>query len=106
VEEGWVLFHGDLTAAYGPWGTSFAANITSDATGVGNWTMDQFFVAIREGKSKGLKANRPLLPPMPWTEYRSLTDDDLAAIYMYLKSTAPVANVVPPPVPPAAATEG
>lgn len=106
VEQGWMLFNPDLTAAVGPWGMSFSANITSDETGIGNWTFEQFLVAIREGKSKGLRDNRDLLPPMPWTEYRLLTDEDLASIFAYLKSTPPVKNVVPPPVPPAAPAEG
>jgi hypothetical protein len=106
VEQGWVLFSPDLTACAGPWGVSFAANLTPDATGIGNWSLDQFMVAIRDGKSKGLKANRDLLPPMPWTEYRNLNDDDLAAIFSYLKSTKAVQNVGPPPVPPAAPAQG
>src|ERR1700754_3424700 len=36
--KSWVLFGGDLTSAVGPWGVSFAGNITSDPTGIGNWT--------------------------------------------------------------------
>ncbi|MCB0569092.1 MAG: diheme cytochrome c-553 [Phaeodactylibacter sp.] len=96
----WVLFAPDLTAAVGPWGTSFAANITSDGTGIGNWTEEQFFRAIREGKSKGLANSRSLLPPMPWPVYRNMSDDDLRAIFAYLKSTKPVHNIVPQPVPP------
>src|SRR3954466_5358406 len=31
----WVLFHPNLTAFVGPWGVSYAANITSDPTGIG-----------------------------------------------------------------------
>jgi cytochrome c553 len=102
LKNGWMLFGADLTAAVGPWGVSFAANITSDSTGIGNWTEAQFIKAIREGKSKGLDANRPLLPPMPWPQYRNLTDEDLRAIFAYLKSTKPVHNVVPEPKPLAA----
>ena len=96
----WMLFHPDLTAFVGPWGVSFAANLTSDASGIGNWTEEQFFRAIRQGKSKGLEGGRPLLPPMPWQQYRNATDDDLSAIFHYLKSTKPVENVVPAPIPP------
>src|SRR3569623_1766882 len=46
----WVLFAPDLTAAVGPWGMSFAANITSDATGIGTWSENQFITALRKGK--------------------------------------------------------
>lgn len=99
VKEGWLLFGGDLTTAVGPWGQSFAANLTSDATGIGNWKEEQFIKAIREGKYKGLDNTRPLLPPMPWFVYKNLTDDDLKSIFAFLKSTNPVKNVVPAPKP-------
>lgn len=96
----WTLFNDDLTAAVGPWGVSFAANLTSDPTGIGNWTETQFLKAIREGKFKGLDNSRPLLPPMPWPAYRNLSDEDLKAIFAYLKTTKAVRNIVPAPIPP------
>jgi len=95
IKNGLVVFAGDLTAAIGPWGTSFAANITSDDTGIGQWKEDQFKNALRHGKYKGLDSERMLLPPMPWQDFRNLTDADIDAIYNYLKSTKPVNNVVP-----------
>ncbi|MFZ2899861.1 MAG: c-type cytochrome [Saprospiraceae bacterium] len=95
LPEGWVLFTPDLTSAMGPWGVSFAANITSDASGIGAWSEEQFRKAIREGKFKGLDGTRPLLPPMPWFNFAKLTDEDIRAIYTYLKSTPPVRNVPP-----------
>jgi hypothetical protein len=98
--KGWMTFNQDLTSAAGPWGISFSANITSDSTGIGAWKEEQFIKAIRAGKSKGLEANRPLLPPMPWWNFRNLSDTDLRAIYAFLKTTKPVHNVVPQPVPP------
>jgi hypothetical protein len=99
VKEGWMLFGSDLTTAVGVWGQSYAANLTSDATGIGNWKEEQFIKAIREGKFKGLDNTRPLLPPMPWFVYKNLTDDDLKSIFAFLKSTKPVKNVVPEPKP-------
>lgn len=96
----WVLFGQDLTSAAGPWGVSFAANLTSDETGTGNWTEEQFFTAIRKGKYKGLEGSRNLLPPMPWEVYREMTDTDLKAIYEYLQTTKPVSNIVPAPIAP------
>ncbi len=99
VKKGWMLFGDDLTTAVGQWGQSFAANLTSDATGIGNWKEEQFIKAIREGKYKGLDNTRPLLMPMPWFVYRNLTDDDLKSIFAFLQATKPVNNVVPAPKP-------
>jgi hypothetical protein len=97
LTKGWALFGGELTVAVGPWGVSYAANISGDSTGIGAWTEEQFFRAMREGKYKGLENSRPLLPPMPWQNFAKLTDEDLSAIYHYLKSTKPVNNLVPAP---------
>lgn len=97
----WVLFNGQNTAFIGPWGVSFAANLTPDATGIGSWSLAQFTKAMRQGKAKGLDTNRPLLPPMPWPNYTHMTDDDMKAVFTYLKSLKPVANNVPAPMPPA-----
>lgn len=97
MKDGWILFGMDLTTAVGPWGQSYSANISSDATGIGNWTEEQFMRALREGKSKGLKEGRPLLPPMPWFVYKNLNDTDIKAIFAYLKTTKPVENRVPGP---------
>lgn len=85
----------DLTSWVGPWGISYAANITSDSTGIGNWTEEQFILCLREGKFKGLAGSRQLLPPMPWQDFKYAHDDELKAIFAYLKSTKPVKNVVP-----------
>jgi len=97
IKNGWALFGPDLTNAVGPWGASFAANISSDETGIGAWSEKQFMKAIREGKSKGLDGSRDLLPPMPWFVYKNLSDDDIRSIFAFLKSTKPVENIVPLP---------
>ena len=94
-KKGQVVFTPDLTAASGPWGISYAANITSDATGIGNWTGEQFKNTLRTGKFMGLKEERMMVPPMPWQDFRNLTDADIDAVFAYLKSTKPVKNVVP-----------
>jgi hypothetical protein len=93
--KNWILFNQMLTNYVGPWGISYSANLTPDSTGIGSWTEAQFFKAIREGKYKGLDNTRPLLPPMPWQEYRNATDADLKAVFAYLKSLKPIRNVVP-----------
>lgn len=88
------------TAWVGPWGISYAANLTPDSTGLGSWKADQFIYAIRHGTYMGLPGSRPLLPPMPWPTYRFMTDEELKAIFAYLQSLSPIHNVVPPAMPP------
>ena len=97
VMAGRVLLNEHFTAFAGPWGVSYAANLTPDATGIGNWSEEHFFRAMREGKYKGLPNGRDLLPPMPWHYFAKMTDEDLSAIFAYLKSLPPVQNVVPAP---------
>lgn len=99
LREGWALFNSDLTAGVGPWGISFAANITSDDSGIGTWSLEQFTRALTQGKAKGLEDGRPLLPPMPWFNYVAMKPEDIEAVFKFLKSTKPVRNVVPAPIP-------
>jgi len=97
--NGWgAITNNDLTAWVGPWGTSFAANLTPDASGLKSWTPETFIQALRTGKHAGV--GRAILPPMPWTAYAQMSDDDLRAMFAYFKSLPPVANTVPEPVPP------
>jgi hypothetical protein len=90
------------TAFSGPWGVSFAANLTPDEnTGLGIWTEEMFMKAVRTGRHMGV--SRQILPPMPWPNVGAMTDDDLKAVYAYLRSIQPVHNRVPDPLPPPAA---
>jgi hypothetical protein len=100
MKLGWVLFTGDLNASVGPWGISYAANLTPDQTGIGNWPVEDFMRAMKQGKFKGMEAGRDLLPPMPWQNFANLTDEDVKAIFVYLKTIPPVNNVVPAAVAP------
>lgn len=89
-----------LTAWTGPWGVSFAANLTPDKnTGLGNWTEDMFIKALRTGRHMGV--SRQILPPMPWQAFGQMTDADLKAVFAYLRTIPPVVNHVPDPIPPA-----
>ena len=97
----WVYFAGDLTAAVGPWGVSFTANLTPDnETGIGTWQPEMFIKAIKTGKHLGVVEGRPILPPMPWQALSHLPDEDLKAIFMYLKTLPAIKNNVPNPMPP------
>jgi len=100
LKEGFGMFYPDLTAAAGPWGVSFAGNLTPDQSGIGSWTEEQFKTAMTKGKFKGIEGSRTLLPPMPWYNFTELKDEDAKAIFAYLKSIKPVRNVVPAPIPP------
>jgi mono/diheme cytochrome c family protein len=90
-----------LTGWVGPWGTSYAANLTPDATGLKGWTAEIFIKTLRTGKHMG--DGRPILPPMPWEGIGHMTDKDLKDVFAYLQSLKPVANTVPVPQPPAGA---
>jgi hypothetical protein len=90
----------NFTAWAGPWGVSFAANLTPDeVTGIGSWDEESFVNAMRTGKHLG--AGRPILPPMPWFNLAEASDEELGAIFAYLKSLKPYENMVPAPIPPA-----
>ncbi|WP_028980363.1 c-type cytochrome [Sporocytophaga myxococcoides] len=91
----WAIFSEEGTASAGPWGVSYAANITSDPTGIGEWTQEQFNRAMKQGKYKGIEKARTLQPPMPWPSFAVLRDEDLKAIFTFLKSTKPIRNVPP-----------
>ena len=88
-----------LTVWAGPWGVSYAANLTPDKrTGLGAWTADQFIKTMRTGKHLGV--GRPLLPPMPMAAIAALTDADLRALFAWLRSIKAIENQVPQPSPP------
>jgi mono/diheme cytochrome c family protein len=87
-----------MTAFAGPWGTSFAANLTPDETGIARWTEQDFIQTARSGRHLG--RGRPILPPMPIQNLGQMTDDDLKAMFAYLKSIPAVKNEVPQALPP------
>ena len=97
---GWVwMGAASNTAFQGPWGISYAVNLTPDVeTGLGKWSEAQFVAALKTGKHVGV--SRPILPPMPWQALSTLTDADLKAIFAYLRTVPAVSNRVPEPTPP------
>jgi len=66
-------------------------NITPDKeTGImTTWTVDQFINRFRQKKVIAISE-------MPWDQFRNMKDDDLKAIYYYLKTLPPVKNVTGP----------
>lgn len=89
------------TAWSGPWGTSFTANLTPDKeTGLGSWTKEAFIQTLHTGRHLG--RGRPVLPPMPIPAYKNFSDEELGAIFTYLRTLPAMKNRVPDPLPPAA----
>ncbi|WP_235829742.1 cytochrome c [Frigidibacter oleivorans] len=82
--------------------TAYAPNLTP-AGAAAQWSDAELARAIREG----LRPDGSVIgPPMPFSLYRGLGDDDLASIVMFLRTLAPVENQTPPseysfPLPPA-----
>ena len=85
-------------AFHGPWGVSYAANITSDLeTGLGRWTDSEIVASIHGARRGGGR----VLPPMPVDYYVSgISPADLEALLAYLRSIPPIRNAVPGPEPP------
>jgi hypothetical protein len=82
------------TAFAGPWGVSYAINLTPDeVSGLGPWTEEMFVATLKTGLHWG--EGREILPPMPWKDYSHLTEDDLGAIWAYLHTVPAIRNTVP-----------
>lgn len=86
-EPQWLT--GDSLGFQGPWGTTYPANLRKLLQGmdVDTWL---------------LHARRPTRPPMPWFALRDMSDEDLAAIYAFVRSLGPSAREVPAFAPPGA----
>ncbi len=72
---------------HGPWGVSVAPNLTSHEDGLAGWSDEELAAMIVEGVRPG---GAPMLPPMPYPFLSRMTDDDLAAIILYLRSLPPL----------------
>ena len=71
-----------------PFGTVHAGNLTPDTdTGIGRWSADDFWRAMREGRSRD---GRLLYPAFPYTSYSGITRADSDALHAYLMSLQPV----------------
>lgn len=91
VTGGCTTCHGpDLAGGIqmGPRGTPASANISP--AGIGSWSESDFTRALREGKRPNGSAINPF---MPWTKTRKMTDDEILAVWAYLK-TVPAKETV------------
>lgn len=86
----------ELAGGFGletPFGVIYSPNITPDkATGIGDWTVDQFDRAMRKGK--GHKGEN-LYPALPYTAYTLMTRADVEDLYAYLMAQPAVSNTAP-----------
>jgi mono/diheme cytochrome c family protein len=70
-----------------------AENITPDKeTGIGSWTDDEIARAIREGVDRN---GNTLFPIMPYSHFRSMSDEDLASVVVFVRSLEPVKSSLP-----------
>ncbi|RJG01052.1 cytochrome c [Noviherbaspirillum sedimenti] len=73
-----------------PFGNIYTSNLTPHAeTGIGQWTADDFWRALHNGKSKD---GQFLYPAFPYTNYTRMTRADTDAIFAYLRTLEPVAQ--------------
>lgn len=74
-------------------GTLYTPNITPDRdTGIGGWSEEQLARAMREGVADD---GDHLYPVFPYTAYTKVTDEDVHAIFAYLRSLQPVIYTPP-----------
>jgi mono/diheme cytochrome c family protein len=78
------------TPLIGPWGTVASANITQDAGGIPYYDEALFLQVMRTGYVKA----RLLSPIMPVMAYKKLSDEDLKAMFTYLRTVKPVRHRV------------
>jgi mono/diheme cytochrome c family protein len=80
----------------GPWGRVASANLTPDQSGISYYDQTLFTEAIRTGFVGARKLNQI----MAWHAYRGMTDEDIAAMFAYLKTLKPVRHHVDNTEPP------
>lgn len=75
-------------------GRVYPGNLTPDPEhGLGRWSADAFWRAMRHGQSRD---GRLLNPVFPYTSYTHITREDSDALYAFLQSQAPVSRHNPP----------
>lgn len=84
-ESEWLT--GSAIGWHGSWGTTYPTNLRRFVQGV---TLEQWLE----------RARSPMRPPMPWFALREMTDDDLSAIYYYIRALGPAGPNAPTYVPP------
>jgi mono/diheme cytochrome c family protein len=92
TREGGESYTGGL-AFETPFGTIYSTNISSDSdTGIGEWTLDEFATALREGERPN---GEHLYPVFPYVSFSKLSDEDIAALFDFFQ-TVPSVSYTPP----------
>ncbi|HVE50242.1 MAG TPA: cytochrome C [Casimicrobiaceae bacterium] len=91
-EREWLL--GDRLGYRGGWGTTYPSNLRMLVAGM---TQAQWMKYARTLETR---------PPMPWFNMRAMTDADLRALYVFIKSLGPVGERAPIFLPPGAVPSG
>ena len=91
-EKDWLT--GDALGWQGPWGTTYAPNLRL------------YFASIDEAGWIATARAREFRPPMPTPSLRAMSDDDLRAIYRYVRALGPAGSAAPAYVPPGQAVQG
>jgi mono/diheme cytochrome c family protein len=87
-QGGWLF-----DARMGVPGRVYSSNITPDPeTGLGRWTDGEILRAIRDGVGR---SGDPLLPIMPYHNFKAMADEDAFSVIAYLRMLPPVRNAVP-----------
>lgn len=73
---------GNPVGFLGPWGTSYPSNLRLLVQGLSE---DEWLT----------RARAPMRPPMPWFNLRAMTDEDLLAIYRYIRVLGPAGSPMP-----------
>ena len=81
-------------AFHTPFGALYSTNITPDeATGIGRWTFADFYRSMKQGVRPD---GSHLYPAFPYTNFAKMRDDDIASLYLYLRTLKPINAVAPP----------
>ena len=90
---------GGLKATRKDYGTYVSMNLTPDKeTGLGNWTDDDIKRVLRNGLAPDGRQVPGHL--MPWPAFSNWTDEDMHAVVVYLRHTAPIVHRIPKPAEP------
>jgi mono/diheme cytochrome c family protein len=85
---------GDALGYQGPWGTTYAPNLRL------------FFQSMDEASWLKVARSREFRPPMPTPSIRAMSDEDLRAVYRYIRSLGPAGTAMPAYLPPGQAASG
>jgi len=91
-DSDWLM--GDALGWQGPWGTTYPPNLR------------RLMAGLDEGQWLTYAKTVQLRPPMPWYQLRAMTDDDLRAIYHFVRALRPVGAPAPAYLPPGATVAG